>query len=133
MSSQITVYTLTRIFIRNFRANMVAAINWCSHTTLGWIWLVIYFGFNDPLRQYFSLYRAVSQRGRKKRKKIDERKCSNNPHPHLLQAQYSLALLFSKLVGHPGTGSLPSTIAPPRDWTSISLCENNKLHVFGFT
>ena len=53
-------------------------------------------------------------RGRKKRKSIDERKkCSNNPHPHLQQAQYALALLLSKLVGRPGTGSLPSTIAPP--------------------
>ena len=27
-------------------------------------WLVV-FGLNDPLRQYFSLYRVVSQRGRK--------------------------------------------------------------------
>ena len=26
-------------------------------------WLVGFFGFNGPLRQYFSLYRAVSQRG----------------------------------------------------------------------
>ena len=26
-------------------------------------WLVGCFGFNGPLRQYFSLYRAVSQRG----------------------------------------------------------------------
>ena len=25
-------------------------------------WLVDCFGLNDPLRQYFSLYRAVSQR-----------------------------------------------------------------------
>ena len=25
-------------------------------------WLVGWFGFNGPLRQYFSLYRAVSQR-----------------------------------------------------------------------
>ena len=32
-------------------------------------WLVGCFGFNGPLRQYFSLYRAVSQReGDKKRK-----------------------------------------------------------------
>ena len=30
--------------------------------------LVGCFGFNGPLRQYFSLYRAVSQRGRKRRK-----------------------------------------------------------------
>ena len=28
--------------------------------------LVGYYGFNGRLRQYFSLYRAVSQRGRKK-------------------------------------------------------------------
>ena len=32
-------------------------------------WLVGCFGFNCPLRQYFSLYRAVSQRkGEEKRK-----------------------------------------------------------------
>ena len=53
---------------------MVAAIDWCSHTTHDWICLVSSFGFNGPLRQYFSLYRAVSQRVRKKREKIDERK-----------------------------------------------------------
>ena len=36
--------------------------------------LVGCFVFNDPLRQYFSLYRAVSQRGRKRRERIDESK-----------------------------------------------------------
>ena len=67
---------------------MVAAIDWCSHTTHNWIWLVSYFGFNGPLRQYFNLFRAVSQRGRKKRKQIDERKnIQTSPQPHLLQAQ----------------------------------------------
>ena len=30
-------------------------------------WLVGCFGLNGPLRQYFSLYRAISQRGRKKK------------------------------------------------------------------
>ena len=51
-------------------------------------WLVGCFGFYGPLRQYFSLYRAVSQGGRKKLEKIDERKkCPNNPNLHLLQAQ----------------------------------------------
>ena len=38
-----------------------------SHLIL--IWLAGYFGFNGPLRQNFSLYWAVSQRGRKKREK----------------------------------------------------------------
>ena len=37
-------------------------------------WLVGCFGFNGPLRQYFSLYRAVSQRERDRRERIDESK-----------------------------------------------------------
>ena len=74
MSSQFAVYTSTLIFVRNFRVNMVTAIAWCSHTTHYWIWLLDCFGLNGPLRQNFSLNRAVSQRGRKKREKIDERK-----------------------------------------------------------
>ena len=64
------------------------------------IWLVV-LGFNGTLRQYFSLYRDVSQRGRKKKK--TRVKLSKQPHPHLLQAQQALALLLSKLVGRPGT------------------------------
>ena len=44
-------------------------------------WLVACLGFNDPLRQYFSLYRAASQRGRKKREKIGEREMSKQPQP----------------------------------------------------
>ena len=61
-------------------------------------WLVGCFGFNGPLRQYFSLYRAISQR-EGERKEIDERKnVQTNPHPHLLQSQQTLALLSSKLV-----------------------------------
>ena len=42
-----------------------------SHKTLS---LVGGFGFNGPLRRYFCLCPAVSQRGRKKRGKIDEQK-----------------------------------------------------------
>ena len=37
-------------------------------------WLVGCFGFNGPLRQYFSLYRAVSQREGEGRERIDESK-----------------------------------------------------------
>ena len=56
-------------------------------------WLVGCFGFNGPLRQYFSLYRAVSHReGERGEKGQCEKKCPNNPHPHLLQAQQALAL-----------------------------------------
>ena len=56
----------------------------------------------------------LPERGRTKREMIDERKkCPNNPLLHLLQEQWALALLLSKLVGRPDPGSLPSTIAPP--------------------
>ena len=46
-------------------------------------------GFNGPLRQYFSLYRAVSQReGEREEKGIDVSKnVQTTPYPHLLQAQ----------------------------------------------
>ena len=37
-------------------------------------WLVGCFGFNGPLRQYFSLYRAVSQREGERRERIDKSK-----------------------------------------------------------
>ena len=38
-------------------------------------WLVGCFGFNGPFRQYFSLYRAVSQREEKRgEKRIDKSK-----------------------------------------------------------
>ena len=40
----------------------------------GAIWLVGCFGFNGPLRQYFSLYRAVSQREGERGERIDESK-----------------------------------------------------------
>ena len=38
----------------------VAVVQISAHCEIGW--LVGYFGLNDPLRQYFSLYRVVSQR-----------------------------------------------------------------------
>ena len=76
-------------------------------------WLVGCFGFNGPLRQYFSLYRAVSQREGERRARIDESKnvqttptrtyCKRNrPLPYCNQDCKT-----------PRHGSLPSTIAPP--------------------
>ena len=45
---------------------------------------------------------------------------SKQPHPHLLQAQYALALLLSKVVGRPGTE--PPEPPPSRLWRlSLSL------------
>ena len=50
-------------------------LNKLDHPILEVGWLVGCFGFNGPLRQYFSLYRAVSQReGEREEKRIDESK-----------------------------------------------------------
>ena len=43
---------------------------------------------------------------------IDERKKSP-PIPHLLQAQQAPALPYAKVVGRPGTGSLPAPSSDP--------------------
>ena len=69
-------------------------------------WLVGCFGFNGPLRQYFSLYRAVpkreGERGEKGQPPSAPTASAAGPYPTIIQ-----------IVGRPGTGSLPSTIAPP--------------------
>ena len=72
--------------------------------------LVGCFGFNGPLRQYFSLYRAVSQREGEREERIDESK-NVQTTPTRTYCKRNRPLI--KIVGRPGTGSLPSTIAPP--------------------
>ena len=71
-------------------------------------------GWFGRLSDSFLVYIGPSPRKREKEENWQMReKCSNNFDPHLLQAQYALTLLFSKLVRSLGTGSSPSTIAPP--------------------
>ena len=60
----ITVSTLT--------SQLITGSSERRFKTLGW--LVGCFGFNGPLRQYFSLYRAVSQREGERGERIDESK-----------------------------------------------------------
>ena len=60
----ITITLLVRIALRTLapnRANTVAPYS-VQHCFTERIWLVGCFGFNGPLKQYFSLYRAISQR-----------------------------------------------------------------------
>ena len=47
-------------------------------------WLVGCFGFNGPLRQYFSLTKESEKEERKGKMRV---KMSKQPHPHLLQVQ----------------------------------------------
>ena len=77
-------------------------------------WLVDCFGFNDPLRQYFSLYRVVSQREEERGEKGQRRvKMSKQPPPAPTASAIGPCPTIIQIVGRPGTGSLPRTIAPP--------------------
>ena len=75
--------------------------------------LVGCFGFSGPLRQYCSLYRAVSQREGERGERIDENKMSKLPPPAPTASAIGPCPTVIKIVGRLGTGSLPSTIAPP--------------------
>ena len=56
----------------SFRSLFVSRVG-VSHLSI-LEWLVGCFGFNGPLRQYFSLYRAASQREGEREERIDESK-----------------------------------------------------------
>ena len=80
----------------------------------GFGWLVGCFGFNGPFRQYFSLYRAVSQReGEREEKRLRRVKMSKQPLPAPNASTIRPCPTIIQIVGRPGTGSLPSTITPP--------------------
>ena len=67
--------------------------------------LVGCFGFNGPLRQYFSLYRAVSQREGEREERIYESKnVQTTPAPTASAVGPCPTVI--KIVGRPGTGSL---------------------------
>ena len=77
----------------------------CEHD--GWL---VGIGFNGPLRQYGRL----PERGRKKWEMIDERQnVKTSPPVPTTSAVGPCPTILAKLIGRPGTGSLPSTIAPP--------------------
>ena len=71
-------------------------------------WLVVL-----GLRQQFSLYRAVFQREGEKREMIDESKNVQTTPPARTVSAVGPCPTVIKIVGRPGTGSVPSTIAPP--------------------
>ena len=76
--------------------------------------LVGCFGFSGPLRQYFSLYRTVSQREGERGEKGQRRvKMSKQPPPAPTASAIGPCPTIIKTVGRLGTVSLPRTIAPP--------------------
>ena len=84
----------------------------------GWLqdkcWLVGCFGFSGPLRQYFSLYQAVSQREGERGEKGQRRvKMSKQPPPAPTASALGPCPTIIQIVGRPGTENLPRTSAPP--------------------
>ena len=55
------------VFVFSLVFSTYLDLNYSLHIFVGW--LVGCFGFNGPLRQYFSLYRAVSQREGERKEK----------------------------------------------------------------
>ena len=81
--------------------------NWCFR------WLVGCFGFYGPLRQYFSLYRAVSQREGERGERIDESKnVHTTPTRTYCKRNRPLPYCNQNCRTPPGTGSLHNTMAP---------------------
>ena len=64
---KIEVYTMWSLLYLIITRHRIRCILEITHIPSGW--LVSCFWFNGPLRQYFSLYRAVSQRERERREK----------------------------------------------------------------
>ena len=105
MSSQITLYTSTRIFVRTFRVNTVAAIDCFSRSAHGWIWFVGlgWAAFCDSI----SVYNGPSPKeGERKREKIDERQHvqtntirtyskRNRPLPYIIQINLTTRISVS--------------------------------------
>ena len=77
-----------------------------------YIWLVGCSWFNGPLRQYFSLYRAISQREGEREKTEESKNVQTTPTRTYCKRNRPLPY-YIQIVGRPGTGSLPRTIAPP--------------------
>ena len=76
--------------------------------------LVVFLGFNGSLRQYFSLYRAVSQReGERGEKEKMRVKMSKQPLPAPTASAVGPCSTVIHIEGRHGTESLLSTIALP--------------------
>ena len=99
----------------------------CLESVVGW--LVGCFGLNGPLRQYFSLYRAVSQREGDRGERIDESKNVQTTPPAPTASAIGPCPTVIKIVGRPGTGSLPSFIAPPDHLRKASSVIRNIAHL----
>ena len=98
-------------FLFAFQGNKTLP-NWDIFKGFGW--LVGCFGFSGPLRQYFSLYQAVSQREGERGEKEQRRvKMSKQPPLAPTASATGSCPTIIQIVGRPSTGSLPRTIAPP--------------------
>ena len=107
---QVYIETLLQGYIHDVPSEILTSI--LQRHLYSASWLVGCFGFKGPLRQYFSLHRAVSQREGERRERVDESKNVQTPPPAPTASAIGPCPTVIKITGRPGTGSLLSTIAP---------------------
>ena len=86
----------------------------------GFFFFCFFVFFSDSERLYETIFQSLSsripKRGRKKRDMIEERKCINSPHPHLLQSTegpcYTI-IQISKTPQYNTQHYHPTTTLPP--------------------
>ena len=86
-------------------------------------WLVGCFGFNGPLRQYFSLYRAVSQREGERGEKGQMRiKMAKQPPLAPTASAVGPCPTVIQIVGRPGTAESSRTVKSVESEQSEMMC-----------
>ena len=92
-----------------------------------WVeWLVGCFGLNGPLRQYFSLYQAVSQRQGEREGRDESKRVQTTPPAPTASAVGPCPTVIQS-VGRPGTVSLFSTIpTTPKRGRKIKVIDERK-------
>ena len=90
-------------------------------------WLVGCFGFKGPLRQYFSLYRTVSQREGERGERIDESKNVQTTPPVPTASAIGPCPTVIKIVGRPGilTTSVSTMCVPVKIISILKAIKSN--------
>ena len=101
--------TVRNIIIDKDRDTTSGSLIVCSKSMVGWLFLV--------LRPFETVFQSISgrlpKRGRKRRETIDECKNVQTTPTRTYSSTVGPCPTEIQIVGRPGTGSLPSTIAPP--------------------
>ena len=106
-------YHYQRTKQRQYKSKKILCTKTGSKSLVIWIgWLVVL-----SLMLFEAVFQSIlgrlPKRGRKRRERIDQGKMSKQPSPAPTASAVGPCPTVIRIVGRPGTGSLPSTTAPP--------------------